>query len=337
MRRGAPLFVYPTVPATTGVAPCQPRASWCSVRAWPARAARRPDRIARRAGRPGRRRRAAARWRGLARHCWSSGGRGRLFRGARSGSRRCGESRPNVAAHHARHDARRSARQLRLRRGSDAEPRSAGRAGVRFARLSPAPLTLPAHASLMTGRHPYTHGVRNNGHFVLAADVPTLAELFAAAGYDTAAFVSSFVLDRQFGLARGFARYDDALDQAPAGRPTSLELERRGDRTLAAAAAWLREPGRGGAAPVFLWVHLYDAAPALRRRHRRSASSSPAVPTTARSRSRTRWSARCWRARGTARPSRRSSSWPATTARAWASTAKARTACSSTRVRCACR
>ncbi len=110
-------------------------------------------------------------------------------------------------------------------------------AGVRFNRaLSSAPLTLPAHASVMTGRHPYTHGVRNNGHFTLAADVPTLAAAFEAAGYETAAFVSSFVLDRQFGLARGFTRYDDALDEAPAGGMTSLELERRGDRTVAAAS-----------------------------------------------------------------------------------------------------
>jgi choline-sulfatase len=131
--------------------------------------------------------------------------------------------------------------------------------GVRFAQaVSPAPLTLPAHASLMTGRNPYAHGVRNNGHFVLAADVPTLAERFAAAGYDTAAFVSSFVLDRQFGLARGFATYDDALDP-PRGLADSLELERRGDRTVAAAAAWLAARPASPARPYFLWVHLYDA------------------------------------------------------------------------------
>ncbi len=130
--------------------------------------------------------------------------------------------------------------------------------GVRFATaLSPAPLTLPAHASLMTGRNPYGHGVRNNGHFVLAADVPTLAGQFQAAGYDTAAFVSSFVLDRQFGLARGFGHYDDALDP-PAGLADSLELERRGDRTVAAATAWLAARP-AAAAPYFLWVHLYDA------------------------------------------------------------------------------
>ena len=130
-------------------------------------------------------------------------------------------------------------------------------AGVRFDQaLSPAPLTLPAHASLLTGRQPYAHGVRNNGYFVLPADIPTLAESLTAAGYDTAAFVSAFVLDRQFGLAQGFSHYDDALDPT-AGTASSLELERRGDRTVAAATEWLTARGAGGR-PYFLWVHLFD-------------------------------------------------------------------------------
>jgi arylsulfatase A-like enzyme/Flp pilus assembly protein TadD len=135
------------------------------------------------------------------------------------------------------------------------------REGVRFERaLSPVPLTLPAHASLLTGRQPFSHGVRNNGHFVLPDDLPTLATVFAARGYDTAAFVSSFVLDRQFGLARGFSHYDDALDQPAAGAMVSLELERRGDRTVGAALRWLgdRQP-RSPSKPFFVWVHLYDA------------------------------------------------------------------------------
>jgi choline-sulfatase len=133
-------------------------------------------------------------------------------------------------------------------------------AGVRFERaLSPVPLTLPAHASLMTGRYPFTHGVRNNGHFVLPDDVPTLAAALASRGYDTAAFVSSFVLDRQFGLNRGFAHYDDGLDEIRPGAATSGEAERRGDRTVIAAEAWLRDPARQQSSrPLFLWVHLYD-------------------------------------------------------------------------------
>ena len=128
-------------------------------------------------------------------------------------------------------------------------------AGVRFDRaLSPAPLTLPAHASLMTGREPYAHGVRNNGYFVLPEDASTLAESFTAAGYDTAAFVSAFVVERQAGLAQGFAHYDDALDRAD--MEMSLDVERRGDRTVAAAARWLGS--RTANKPFFVWVHLFD-------------------------------------------------------------------------------
>jgi choline-sulfatase len=135
------------------------------------------------------------------------------------------------------------------------------RDGVRFERaLSPVPLTLPAHASLLTSRQPFSHGVRNNGHFVLPDDVPTLATVLAARGYDTAAFVSSFVLDRQFGLARGFAHYDDGLDHAASGAPVSLELERRGDRTVAAALRWMSaRPAGSPPKPFLVWVHLYDA------------------------------------------------------------------------------
>lgn len=133
------------------------------------------------------------------------------------------------------------------------------REGVRFERaLSPVPLTLPAHASLLTGRQPYSHGVRNNGHFQLPDDVSTLAALLTSRGYQTAAFVSTFVLGRQFGLARGFVHYDDGLDEGASGQVLAPELERRGDRTLAAAQAWLGDASRRGGAPYFAWVHLYD-------------------------------------------------------------------------------
>lgn len=134
------------------------------------------------------------------------------------------------------------------------------RGGVLFERaVAAAPTTLPAHVSLMTGRNPAAHAVRNNG-MPLAGDVPTLAGAFRDAGYRTAAFVSAFVLDERFGVNRGFETYDGALDP-PQGRSNDA-LERRGDRTVAAALSWLRsapapEPG-GASRPFFLWVHLYD-------------------------------------------------------------------------------
>jgi choline-sulfatase len=128
------------------------------------------------------------------------------------------------------------------------------REGVLFERaVAAAPITLPAHASLLTGTYPFTHGVRNNGNFSLRSAVPTLATVLHDRGYLTAAFVSSFVLDRRYGLAQGFEHYDDRLDRGP----TQGELERRGDATARAATDWLTSVARDQS-PLFLWVHLYD-------------------------------------------------------------------------------
>ena len=121
------------------------------------------------------------------------------------------------------------------------------REGVVFEQaIATAPITLPAHVSLLTGLYPFTHGVRNNGTFRLADKVPTLATALGQAGFQTAAFVSAFVLDRRYGLNRGFSEYDDRFD-----------LERRGDATVAAAAAWI-ERHAAGQGRFFVWMHLYD-------------------------------------------------------------------------------
>ena len=75
--------------------------------------------------------------------------------------------------------------------------------GVRFERaIAQAPITLPSHASLFTARFPFSHGVRNNGNFYLSDQFPTLTTALHDRGYRTGAFVSSFILDRRYGLAR---------------------------------------------------------------------------------------------------------------------------------------
>lgn len=139
---------------------------------------------------------------------------------------------------------------------------SLARDGVRFASaFSPSPLTLPSHATLLTGLLPQAHGLRDNGMVSADLGAPTLAERLSSDGYDTAAFVSAFVLNRVFGLDRGFAAYDD-------GPPEETELtglfrrEAPGSERVEAAIRWLsgRRPGEGGEArPFFLWVHLFDA------------------------------------------------------------------------------
>jgi arylsulfatase A-like enzyme/Tfp pilus assembly protein PilF len=127
--------------------------------------------------------------------------------------------------------------------------------GVRFATaIAPVPLTLPSHTTLLTGLDPPEHGVRHNGVFRLAEDVPTLAEHLHEAGFATAAFVAAYVLDRQFGLARGFDSYDDRTSRSKFGRGILGFAERPANQVVDAALGWL------AAAPArfFLWVHLYD-------------------------------------------------------------------------------
>jgi len=120
---------------------------------------------------------------------------------------------------------------------------------------SSGPLTLPSHATILSGLLPLHHGLRNNGAGVFP-ERETLATVFSKTGYRTAAFVSSFVLDRRFGLSRGFETYDDAIARDPNDTAATFEAERRGGDTVDLALAWLRRPD---ARPWFAWVHLYDA------------------------------------------------------------------------------
>jgi arylsulfatase A-like enzyme/Flp pilus assembly protein TadD len=126
--------------------------------------------------------------------------------------------------------------------------------GVRFARAeSPVPLTLPAHATILSGLLPPRHGVRNNGAERFPEGPATLATQLAAAGYRTGAFIGAFVLDRRFGLGQGFDRYDDDI---PRERVADLDAERPGRVVVDRALAWLSEKSEK---PFFAWVHLYDA------------------------------------------------------------------------------
>lgn len=130
------------------------------------------------------------------------------------------------------------------------------REGIRFAdAVSPAPMTLVSHTSILTGLDPDHHGVRNNGQFRLDPSRVTLAETLAPHGYQTAAFVSSFVLDARYGLAQGFQEYDDRVEPFPA-QPFSGLGERPAKAVTDSALLWLEKRSRSQ--PFFLWVHYYD-------------------------------------------------------------------------------
>jgi choline-sulfatase len=125
------------------------------------------------------------------------------------------------------------------------------REGLLFENASSvAPTTLPAHASLLTGTSPLEHWVHDNVGFRLRQDLPTLASTLKDRGYRTGGFVGSFVLNRKFGLARGFDVYSDEMSGAESGLP-----ERRGDKVLEEAIHWM---GSDAKAPFFLFLHFYD-------------------------------------------------------------------------------
>ena len=122
-----------------------------------------------------------------------------------------------------------------------------------------APLTTVSHATILTGTYPPFHRVQDFG-LPLPASVPYVPALLSAAGYRTAAFVGSLILDPKGPIAPGFDRgfevYDAGFRHRRAGEDPYRTKERRGSEVVARALAWLehRPPG-----PLFLWVHLYDA------------------------------------------------------------------------------
>jgi choline-sulfatase len=119
--------------------------------------------------------------------------------------------------------------------------------------FSHCPQTLPSHTAVFTGLLPPDNGVRDNVGYALIGRIPTLPQILKDRGYATGAAVSSYVLRRSTGIARGFDFYDDEMDPGPPDAATSSE--RNGDRTRATLERWLdRTPGDR----VFGFLHLYE-------------------------------------------------------------------------------
>jgi arylsulfatase A-like enzyme/tetratricopeptide (TPR) repeat protein len=118
---------------------------------------------------------------------------------------------------------------------------------------SHAVVTLVSHASILTGRYPYEHGIRDNTGYRFPQTMPTAATLLKTSGFATGAFVGGFPLDHRFGLNVGFDMYDDNLAPAAATAEGS-ERERPAEAVVQSALTWI------GARQEkwFSWVHVYD-------------------------------------------------------------------------------
>lgn len=137
--------------------------------------------------------------------------------------------------------------------------------GLRFDRaFSPVPLTIPAHATLFTGKEPHNHGVRNNGSGALEAKQLTLAEVLKNNGYVTAASVAAYVTTDLWGFDQGFDAYFDDIEASLLARRSIWSLERSANLVVDDAIGWLESEERDTDAPFFLWVHVYDPHHPLR-------------------------------------------------------------------------
>jgi arylsulfatase A-like enzyme len=139
--------------------------------------------------------------------------------------------------------------------------------GIVFDRAyTPMGQTLPAHASLFTGRTPRAHGALEN-YQELPAHAVTLAEVLGGKGYQTAAFIGALVLDDTTGMAQGFDVYDEPRGKA---KDSQHPAERRADAVTDAAIAWTLS-GYDEDRPFLLWAHYYDP-------HGPFEAPSPSVP-----------------------------------------------------------
>ena len=127
--------------------------------------------------------------------------------------------------------------------------------GARFAdATAPAPLTLPSHASLLTGLDVERHRVRHNGLFALSPDATTLAEILRPAGLRTGAFVASAVLAPRQGLDHGFERY--GFPEAAGDAGLFFLSDRPATEVNAEFLAWQQQ---APAAPFFAFLHYMEA------------------------------------------------------------------------------
>ncbi len=128
----------------------------------------------------------------------------------------------------------------------------ADRTLVYTAARSPAPFTMPAMASAMTGLYPHTVGIGSHSRSDrLATSVPTIAELARKVGYETVAVVTNpWLASADTGFARGFDRFVSGRSLGGTrARMSAREVVEEARKILAAERSH----------PLFLWLHFMDA------------------------------------------------------------------------------
>ena len=129
---------------------------------------------------------------------------------------------------------------------------------------SPTAETGPSHATMFTSLYPISHSLAKNG-LKLNKDYECLAEILKNRGYQTAAVISSFVLDAKFGLAQGFEYYDDDFSRSIStmhrnkwqGHAVTGGFDRRAGEVTGSTLRWLKFR-QDSNSPFFLFIHYFD-------------------------------------------------------------------------------
>lgn len=126
--------------------------------------------------------------------------------------------------------------------------------GVVFDRAySHAPLTVPSHVSILSGRLPYETGVRDDEDAALPPKLPMLPGILHRRGFKTAGIVSSGLLRRETGLAAAFDFYDDDLPSRVSAVPPA-RVSRPGRASLEVAKRWIDQQSTR----FVLFLHLNE-------------------------------------------------------------------------------
>jgi arylsulfatase A-like enzyme len=118
--------------------------------------------------------------------------------------------------------------------------------------VTPSPLTLPAHSTMLTGTIPPYHGVRMNQNYRLGDSNLTIAEILRKNGYKTGAVIGTSVLESKFGISQGFENYNDRF---LGKREPGFEHRRRAAEVSNLAVKWLAENANED---FFLFLHYFD-------------------------------------------------------------------------------
>lgn len=128
--------------------------------------------------------------------------------------------------------------------------------GVTFDQtMAAAPLTLPAHCTIFTGKFPPEHGVRDNGGFFLSPGQMTLASWLKKRGFKTGASVGAYVLDGKWGLNQGFDTYVDDFDLSKLAGFGLGDVQRPGNEVVDRVMPFLEKAKNDR---FFAWLHFYD-------------------------------------------------------------------------------